>query len=154
MPERRKSGKHWPGQFRLVGAAALAIAFFLPVSSCSSSVTADQENTQVASFDAESSYRYPFKELAFDNPKSALILLAYFWPVAALMYRKFGRNKMGRKFAALELLLCLLSIYVVSTLAFLETMEIGAYLAFAGVTLYVITTATIFTDKMKGNENA
>ncbi len=61
-------------------------------------------------------------------------------------------NKTGRKFIALELLLCLLSIYVVSTLAFLERMEIGAYLAFAGVALYVIAAATIFKDKMKGNE--
>ena len=146
------SAKNWPGQFRLVGAAALAIAFFLPVSSCSSSVTVDHENKQVVSVDTESSYRFPFKDLALNNPKSALIVLAYFWPVAALMYRKFGRNKLGRKFTALELLLCFLSIYVVSTLAFLERLEVGAYLAFAGVALYVIAAATIFTDKMKSNE--
>ena len=144
--EPRMISKNWPGKFRLVGTVALALAFFLPVSSCSSIVTVDQENTQVVRVDADSGYRYPFKELAFNNPKSALIALAYFWPAAALMYRKLSRNMTGRKFTALELLLCILSIYVVSTLAFLERMEIGSYLAFAGVALYVIAAATIFTN--------
>ena len=152
----------WPGQFRLVGAMSLAIAFFLPVSSCSSSFTGIHESTQVASVDAEPDavdgvdgrYRYPFKMLALDNPKSPLIVLTYFWSAVALSYRKFSRNRAGRKFTYLELFLCFLTIYMVSTLAFLERLEIGGYLAFFGIALYLVATSSLLMNEIKQQERS
>ena len=144
--------KHWREWFRLVGAVALLLAFFLPVSSCSSDVGSDQDEASTGSGDVvevtNRRYRHPYKLLTIDEPGSLLILVAYLWPVCMFGYRKLRPANGGLKRPILEIILCLFSIWLVWTLGYLYTRETGSYVAFAGATLYLFaafaeTTASI-----------
>lgn len=141
MKESGAKQRRWPGMLRLLGAVALAIAFFLPISSCSGPFNTIQEPaTEQAGETADAStvrYRYPYRMLAVDSPSSLLILGAFFWPFFALGLRKFRLQYAGIKFAVLETILCLMTGWAVWSIGYIETMEIGSYLAFAGAASYL-----------------
>jgi len=149
--------ERWPDQFRLVGAIALAIAFFLPVSSCTGSLTVNSASEKAIGFEAgpevaadnERRYRYPYKMLSIDNPMSPVIVLGYFWPAATSIYRKVRVSRKGLKITILEAVLCLLSIYVVLVLAFFETLEYGGYLAFGGAALCLLASSKNLFDETR-----
>jgi hypothetical protein len=157
MTEHRTRARRWPDRFRLVGAVVLAIAFFLPLSSCSNSTAFNQEGVQAVSVDAETGavtegprrYRYPFKSLAMDDPEGLLVLVAFFWPTLAFGYRKFNGHKVGVKFTTLEFLLCFLTIWFVWSVSFLERLEIGGYLAFGGATLCLAAASALLLEEIR-----
>lgn len=157
MTERRTKKSIWPGRFRIIGALVLATAFFLPLSSCSNSIAGNQEGGQAVSADAEveataegqRSYRYPFKMLATDDLESLLIIFAFFWPTFALAYRRSKRHETSVKFVILEFLLCFFTMWVVWSVSLFERLEIGGYLAFAGVMLCLAAASTFLFQEFR-----
>ena len=136
--------------FRLAAAVVMAVVFFLPVSSCSNQLSVDQGNVSTeapgGTENSHTRYRYPYDSIAIDEPVGLLIVVAYFWPIVAVGYRKKRPHRAGAKFTALELLLCLLSYWAVLGQTFLETPEIGAYIAYCATTLYGVAVVANLLD--------
>ena len=117
----------------------LAAAFFLPVSSCAPTAvekTTTVQETEIIEEVELRRYNYPFQELDMDDPMSWLLLPAFFWPVAALAYRKKKPQHIGLVLSIFELLLCLLTGWVIVGLTFFNRIEFGGYLAYAGAGIY------------------
>ena len=136
----------------------MAVAFFLPVSSCSyqfAGIPSDV-NTGVSEAADTSSvrYRYPYKMVAIDNPSSLPVIVAFLWPLGALFYRKRRPRKSGIKLTVLEGILCLISYWAVWSLTYLNTAEIGAIVAYCGVTLYLIAVISNLADSISRRRSA
>lgn len=121
---------------RLFAAALLAIAFFLPVASCTQSsldkdVSADETRHLV--------YTYPYKEIAIDDPATWSILAAFFWPLVALKFREKAPNLSGLILNMTELLLCLMTGWIILDFSMLARLEYGGYIAYGGTSIYATT---------------
>lgn len=143
----------WPKRFRLVGAALLLIAFFLPVSSCTSQDSDDQSEASATTDGTveitAKRYRYPYRLLAVDDVMTVPILVAFFWPASMVAYRKYRRDNVSLKIPILEILLCLLSIWIIWGMIFLYTPEIGSYVAFCGAILYLVAASVNIIEALR-----
>ena len=113
----------------------MIIAFFLPVSSCSS-----QEGSAADGESEEVQYRYPYQELAVDNLSSVPILVAYLWPAIMLGIRSRWPAASRIKLTVMETLLCLFSYWGIWGQSFLYRLEYGGLLAYAAISLYLFAT--------------
>jgi hypothetical protein len=127
---------------RLFAAALLAIAFFLPVSSCTEitlgkDVSAHEtEESEKADGTRHRDYTYPFKKVAIDDPMTWSILAAFFWPLAALKFREKAPHLSGLSLNATELLLCLMTGWIMVDFTMMARIEYGGYIAYGGVLVY------------------
>ncbi len=133
-------------QARLFAAALLAIAFFLPVASCTQfpapgkDVSAHEtEEIEKADETRQRFYTYPYKKVAIDDPMTWSILAAFFWPLAALKFREKAPNLSGLSLNTIELLLCLMTGWIMLNFTMLDRLEYGGYIAYGGLFIYAAT---------------
>jgi hypothetical protein len=132
-------------QARLFAAALLAIAFFLPVASCTQSPL-DEDVSAHATEEIEKAdetrhrvYTYPYKRVSIDDPTTWSILAAFFWPLAALKFREKAPNRSGLILHTTELLLCLMTGWVMVEFSMMARLEYGGYIAYGGILIYATT---------------
>jgi hypothetical protein len=130
---------------RLFAAALLAIAFFLPVSSCTEITLGkdvsvhETEEIEKADKLLHRVYTYPYKRVAIDDAMSWSILAAFFWPLAALKFREKAPNLSGLSLNTIELLLCLMTGWIMVDFTMLARLEYGGYIAYGGIFIYATT---------------
>ena len=124
----------------------LAIAFFLPVSSCTQfappgkDVSAhENEALEKADESRPRDYTYPYKTVAIDDPMTWTILAAFFWPLAALKFREKAPNLSGLSLNAIELLLGLMTGGIMVDFTMMVRIEYGGYIAYGGLFIYAAT---------------
>lgn len=141
----------WEHQFRkarFFAAVMLAIAFFLPVASCTQSssemLLSAQEIEQIEESDESRHriYKYPYKKVSIGDSKTWYILIAFFWPLVALKIREEVPNRAGLIQNTTEVLLCLMTGLIITELSFMYRLEYGGYIAFGGALLYATTSLT------------
>ena len=132
---------------RTFGTVMLAVAFFLPVSSCTPIGVEKSLATQEIEKKEQRRYRYAFQQLEINKPMSWPLLVAFFWPMAALAYRNKRPRHIGLGLTISELLLCLMSGWAIFTLTFLYRLEYGAYVAYGAVGIYFIV-ASVETARL------
>ena len=138
----------WEHRFRharLFAAALLAIAFFVPVASCTQSsldkeVSAHEtEEIEKADETRHRVYTYPYKRVAIDDPTTWSILAAFFWPLVALKFREKAPNLSGLILNTAELLLCLMTGWIMVDFSMMARLEYGGYIAYGGTSIYATT---------------
>ncbi len=127
----------------MLGAALLAIAFFLPLSRCeitSTTPAADREAVkETPGAEKVYDYYYAYENIGFEDPGSLLIPVIFFWPWAFLAYARRGRRaRVKTVLNFLEPLLAAGTAYMIVLMIIWGEIYIGAYVAFAGAGGYFI----------------
>lgn len=139
---------NWENRFRdarLLAAAVLVLAFFLPVASCTQSsaekAVSAEEAGEVEKVEEirHRVYKYPYKEVTFSDPATWYVLAAFFWPLVALKIREEAPTHIGFILNVTELMLCLVTGWIIYDISFMSRLEFGGYIAYGGVLIYAAT---------------
>ena len=121
------------------------IAFFLPVASCTQSSSENAvsvqktEEMEKADEMRHRVYKYPYKKVAIGDPMTWYILAAFFWPLVALKIREEAPNLVGLILNSTELMLCLITGWIIYDFSFMSRLEYGGYIAYGGASIYATT---------------
>lgn len=81
-------------------------------------------------------YKYPYKKVDIGDSMTWYILMAFFWPLVALKIRDEAPNPAGLIQNATEVLLCLMTGWIIYDLSFMSRLEYGGYIASGGALIY------------------
>jgi hypothetical protein len=139
---------------KTLGAALLAIAFFLPLSRCEEISLTPSAEDEVVQETPETEkvydYYYAYENIGFEDQGSLLIPAVFFWPLAFLAYAKRGRRaRVKTVLNFLEPLLAAGTGYMIVLMTMFNEFYIGAYVAFAGAGGYFIGSGIEVAWKIK-----